>query len=358
MAATPPTRSSTATQRRIEAFWNRITFLVGCGAIVAIVSSIVVVITQQVFRPPPVDEAYLEKELLASQSRTRFTGDMSDMKPKTALMENLPKDHTAISQSDPIAELSSPMGGPSTASIANALLQDVPKAVPVAAGIDDIESKREAIQLAVTTFFSAPTQEARLPMVRDQARVKPLMEEFYSRQPIAQSVCRGVGKLMRLDEPGFRFGYVQALFESTSPASLIIEEVAEGKYLVDWESMVRYGELSWADFRKLRPVEPKLLRVIASKSTQRPSSEPAAGTSTEWLELRHPAETGSLLGWFDRRDARFASLIAQLEQGGWKDVPVTLRLCYPQTPSGTGEGPAIIAGVEGKSWLMISQPSS
>jgi len=53
----------------------------------------------------------------------------------------------------------------------------------------------------------------------------------------------------------------------------------------------------------------------------------------EWLELRHPAESGTVLGYFDRNDPKFAALVQQLEMGQWKDVPVTLRLCFPAAPS-------------------------
>ena len=46
----------------------------------------------------------------------------------------------------------------------------------------------------------------------------------------------------------------------------------------------------------------------------------------------------------------------QLELGKWKDVPVTLRLCFPSAPTKL-EGLGVhIAGVEGKGWLILTEP--
>ena len=72
--------------------------------------------------------------------------------------------------------------------------------------------------------------------------------------------------LMSVDEKGSRFGYAQAVFDDAEPISVVIEETGEGKYRVDWESSVSYGELDWKEFLKVRQADPTLPRVIAPKS--------------------------------------------------------------------------------------------
>jgi hypothetical protein len=52
---------------------------------------------------------------------------------------------------------------------------------------------------------------------------------------------------------------------NAEPVSLIIEELGDGGFRVDWESSVRYGELDWDEFIQTQPAAPKLFRVIASK---------------------------------------------------------------------------------------------
>jgi hypothetical protein len=60
-----------------------------------------------------------------------------------------------------------------------------------------------------------------------------------------------------------------------------------------------------------------------------------------------------VLGYFDKSDPKFGSLVEQMQLGKWKDVPLTLRLCYPMPPTPLGQPSVRIAGVEGKGWLIL-----
>jgi hypothetical protein len=301
--------------------------------VVGIIASVIVVISQQVMRPPMVDEEYVAATFQQEQPKDNWSGVA---KSDVALIG-------AAGKAKPAESV--PAATPVSLSV-------LPQAAPVVAGIDNIESKRELISQALERFFKTESPDERLPLVRDVERVKPLMMSYYSREPMPALRWRGVGRMVRVDEPGYRFGYVQALFEDAKPTNVIVEETDDGRYLVDWECFVRYGEVAWSDFLRMKPVEPTLMRVIASK----PASAPAAPAGkSEWLELRHPAESGTVLGYFDRNDPQLATLVQQLEQGQWKDVPVTLRLCFPAgaaTPQRSGAG-VQIAGIEGKGWLIL-----
>lgn len=304
-----------------------------------IIASVIMVITQQVMKPPMVDEEYVAASYRNQSSTAAWSGNT---KSDISLMEAV--------ESKPKATTSAPVATP--VSMTEAL-----KAEALVAGIEDIESKREAIAASLSTFFSTTTPESRSALIRDTVRVKPLMMSYYSREPMPLLKWRGLGRMVRVDEPGYRFGYVQALFEDANPANVIIEETDDGRYLVDWECLVRYGEVAWQDFLRMKPVEPKLMRVIASKAEASPSTG-AVIDQGEWLELRHPAESGTVLGYFDRNDPKFAALVQQLEMGQWKDVPVTLRLCFPAAPSSRIPASGVqIAGVEGKGWLILRSSS-
>jgi hypothetical protein len=344
--------------RRIEAFWNRITLVVGCAAIVAIVGSVVVVITKQAIRTPEVEADSFTGELTSWSGRTDSPDALMDA--FTAQMVESRKVARAAQDAKKLLSQMANGAAPATSvkPTDSVSLNEVIAQPPVAMGIDDIDAKRERISQRLSAFFEAPTLEAKLALIRDPQRVKPLMVSYYAREPMPTWKFRGLGRAVRVAEPGYRFGYVQALFEDASPATLIVEETPTGEFLLDWECMVRYGELSWTDFLRMRPEEPKLLRLIASKpSTITPPGAEGSPTA-QWIELRHPAESGTVLGYFDRNDPKYAQLLEQLQQGQWKDVPVTLRLCYPSGPTSLMTEGVRIADVEGKGWLILGVKTS
>ena len=266
-------------------------------------------------------------------------------------------------------------GGPALARGEEKKVEEVavPKAVPVVAegvgtqavaaaevsGIERIETKREAIGAALAGFFGAGSVEEKLRWVRDPERVRPLMMDFYASHELKGSKWAGLGWSKSIAEPGFRLGYVEAVFESGEPMALIVEETEDGRVKVDWESSVRYGELPWREFVQVKPAKPTLLRVLASGS-----GSGSAGFGSENSELmqrlsvRHPSDSEPLEAVFDAKDPDFGSLVEQLESGAWKNVPVTLRLCFPGAESHAEKKMARITAVEGRGWLILPQKRS
>lgn len=328
-------------------FWHRVTLLIGCGAILGIVGAIVLVSSKRVTASSPID-----RDLFARPSEVPANIRGNRTVEEKALWEAFAEKQQAQREATPPVPVAvAPVKIEPRISITDpALVSDE------SSGIENIESKRERIATEVAAFFQASTIEAKLQHVRDAERVRPLMMSYYAREPMSAWKWRGLGRAVRVDEPGYRFGYVQALFEDANSANLIVEETADGRYLIDWEYLVRYGDLSWADFRRMKPSEPKLLRLIASRPTGTPTVSALAPASSEWLELRHPEESGTVLGYFDRTDPQYAQLVEHLNAGKWKDVPVTLLLCFPNEPSRLeGEG-VRIAGVQGKGWIILDKP--
>ena len=219
-------------------------------------------------------------------------------------------------------------------------------------GIQNIEEKKPRIAEVVRDFFLAKSLSELLPVVRDPRRVKPLMEEYYQRNPFAASKWKGIGWAIPVEEKGFRFAYVQALFDDAPPVNVVIEETERGSFELDWESAVHYCELSWKDFMANRPEAPKMFRVIASRVDAAEMNVRGSNGKETTLKLKHPQEEGVVYGKFDPNDPNFRPLLRQLDLCEWKDVPVILRLCYPG-PSSEGTASVQIAGVEGKGWLIL-----
>ncbi len=314
--------------------------MVGCTALVGIIASVVAVGSQQIMRSAPL--------VLESNYRQPETAVKPPV-PETEARKPSEPAQFEVARAGAQADMMRPHQPSEEATkLINATGAAVPRAVPLASGIEDMEAKRDKISRTVETFFAAPNVEAKLPFVRDPDRVKPLMQDYYSREPMGPVKWRGLGRLVRVDEPGYRFGYVQAQFDGVPPLTLIIEEMKDGAFRVDWECLVRYGEMSWSDFLQRRPTEAKLMRVKASRAAPAASS---TQPGTEWLELRHSEQPGTVRAFFRRDEPKLMSLLEQLNQGGWKDVPLTLRMAFlPAT-----DDLVLITGVEGKGWLILGK---
>lgn len=346
-----PERARINRSKRRDELLGLLTRLIGGGSVVVLVAAVFYVVVQKMMEPKPIDEDYLRSVYGEETSRVTWSGKKEQapdlMSNRGTLSEPV------IRQAGGAAEKSSD-APPRAVAVTRDGDGVVAKALPAVNGIANLESKRPLIEQAVRGFFEVATVEARLAYVRDPERVRSLMVDYYSRQHVPKLVWKGLGWALPVDEPGYRFGYVQAIFEQASPVSLIVEEIENGSFRVDWESSVRYGELSWQDFLRMKPLQPKLFRVIASKSESAPVPPPTA--DEEILEIKHPAEEGVVYASFDKRDPVLAPMVQQLQVGKWKDVPLTLRLCYPG-PAADGQA-VRIAGVEGKGWLILQHTRS
>lgn len=341
-----PPRRSRARQR--EAMTNAVATVLGCMALVIMIATVVRVVMVKLWDSTSVNPDYIQS-VYDTQSERRWSGN-SKRQPE---LDSATVVQASSSTSVPVVESKRDETPPRTSVLDAYGSSQGPQPTAVAAssrsGLDDIESKRPLIEATVRGFFDAVTIQEKLRFVRDPQRVQALMANHYGDQPLEHREWRSLGWLLPVKEPGFRLGYAQAIFADSEPVSLIIEEMQDGGIKVDWESSVRYGELDWNEFIQTRPSSPTLFRVIASKPAVSPSDKTPPGTQV--LEIKHPDQNNVIYAYFDPEDPKFQPLIEQLQNGHWKDVPLTLRLCYPG-PLNSVNG-ASIAEVEGKGWLIL-----
>jgi hypothetical protein len=333
-----PERAKISRRRRTDQLLNSLAKLIGCSALVTIVAAVFYVAAERLMRPGNSELAYLQ-DYGEDVDRSTWSGNKESL-PALMSRDVAPAPEVFTKTGERVGAETAPGG--------------VSLATPLVSGITNLEEKRPLIEAAVRKFFEAETVSGKLPYVRDANRVRALMVDFYTRNPMPKFKWQELGWTRTVDEKGYRLGYVQASFQDGERASLIVEETENGGFLVDWESYVRYGELDWREFLKVKPVQPTLFRVIASKAEAMEAGEVDAGV--DMIEIKHPAAEGKVYATLDREDPRNAGLIEQLKMGKWKDVPLTLRLCYPGTG---GDGKAVrIAGVEGKGWLILQNKRS
>ena len=313
--------------------------LIGCTALVVTVAVVFYVVVIQLDKQGPrVDPAYVDAVELATHEY-RWAGAESVV-TNAGLGVSRPSLPKFTAKPTSVPSLSNTLPGT--------------QSMPTVSGISNIETKRLKIEAAIRHFFTANSISEKAHCSRDAERVLPLMEVYYKKHQLIVGVWQKLGWVLNMDEPGHRLAYAQSLFEDVDPICLIIEETNNGDIQIDWESSVRYSELDWQEFISTRPDHPTLFRVIASKPAHSTESSPSTGD--EVIELKHPAEQGTVYAYFNRADPQFKTLVEQLQLGNWTNVPLTLRLCYPGPTSNTKT--VRIAGVEGKGWLILHKSRS
>jgi hypothetical protein len=318
---------------------NAVATILGCMALVIMIATVVRVVMIKLWESARVNPEYVESMYENDQDH-RWSGNIKEQ----------PSLLGSTSETRPSASLPTREG---TATASGSSQSSTPKLIapssPSPSAIEDIESKRLNIEHTLRGFFEAASIDQQLSFARDPQRVRPLMENYYRSHPRTPLEWKNLGWILPVEEEGYRLGYAQAVFANAEPVSLIIEEMADGTFRVDWESSVRYSEIDWTDFITTQPSAPTLFRVVASKPQHIPPE--AAPMGSELLEIRHPDDNDVVYAYFDRKDPKFQPLLQQLQTGNWKDVPLTLRLCFPG-PTGSGKN-ARIADVEGKGWLIL-----
>lgn len=347
--------------RRRETMLNAVATILGCLSLVIMIATVLRVVMMKLGESAKVNPEYIKtvydgmkKSAPSSKMLTVSQPALEDVPSSVQRQRTQPAAGESVPAAwiTPQVEEASPSKRDSTLNLgatgATSSLEE-----GIVSGIRDIESKRSRIEATLKGFFEATTLERKLSYVRDPERVRPMMEHFQEQlegHSSSMSGWRGLGWLLSMDEPGFRLGYAQAIFAEVDPVTVIIEEEEDGSFRVDWESSVRYGELNWGEFIETKPTAPKLFRVIASRPRGSPLTGAPAGS--EVLEIKHPDDQNIIYAYFDRQDPKFRSLIQQLQTGHWKDVPLTLRLCYAGPAPNGGES-VRIADVEGKGWLIL-----
>lgn len=219
------------------------------------------------------------------------------------------------------------------------------------AELKDLEKRMPELAGVLKEYFEAKTIPEMLPLVRDARRVRPFIEDYYHRHPFVTHTFNGITWAVPVDEPGYRFAYTEITFGDAPPINVVVELTDIG-FLVDWESSVHYSEMDWVEFMKSRPDEPKVFRILASR-TDGDSSEGGAPGSPLRIKLTHPTEEGALYAVIDPKDERFLPLMDQLELSKGKEAPVILRLVYSDRLTSTDM--VEIASVEGKGWLILDR---
>lgn len=178
------------------------------------------------------------------------TGTVAPSPPSTASSPQVPP---TTSQNDT---------PPAATGSANSVSNDLPaestiKEMPL------MESSEEVVQALalLEQYWKTEAWQDKVPLVAHSSRVADQMKNFYETQKGTDPMPGGLINKARYQIDGIEILYFS--YTSSRPNGTL--EVAmlrgpDGKFLIDWESLTGYGELSFHDFREKRPVKPVTLR--------------------------------------------------------------------------------------------------
>ena len=126
-----------------------------------------------------------------------------------------------------------------------------------------LESSDEVVQALelLDQYWKTEKWQERVPMVAHSERTAALMKDYYEKQGASDPVPGGLISKARYQIDGTEILYFS--YTSSRPTGSL--EVAmlrgtQGKFLIDWESLTGYSEMSFQEFRSKRPTKPVLMR--------------------------------------------------------------------------------------------------
>ena len=187
-------------------------------------------------------------------------------------------------------------------------------------------AKLAAAEEVLGKFLETPTWKQRVLFVRQRLRVAPLMSLYYGKNadgPMA------FDSIVEATEVSPKFTEHVVVFEGGGRRLATVEHTPSGP-LVDWESFVGAGEMSWSDFLELKQASPTLFRVQVSPAGhfENQFGDPK---TLNCYSLRNISEPGAkvVYGYAAKTSTIAKEMDYLLQQSADATVPMILRLKFP-----------------------------
>ncbi|MBT8035968.1 MAG: hypothetical protein KJO21_00355 [Verrucomicrobiae bacterium] len=137
--------------------------------------------------------------------------------------------------------------------------------------VDSIKEMKEVrqtldlMQDCVLGYLMATSVEEKLPYVRHPDRVKPMMQAFYKGKEMTPKSFRGFERIrsIGLENQSFVYGQVDLL--DGGKYRILLEQLDDGTFRVDWESDVCYLPVAWNEYLEKSPPAPVVMRVFIKR---------------------------------------------------------------------------------------------
>ncbi|MGI9240124.1 MAG: hypothetical protein ACR2RV_04955 [Verrucomicrobiales bacterium] len=216
---------------------------------------------------------------------------------------------------------------------------------------DNLTQDEEVIAVSVLSgFLNAKSIDERLRFVRNQEAVRPLMEEWYSRNPEeAEREWPDAEILLRkkIIDQGRRFVVLAVDFVGLGQRVLAIEQTPDGQMRLDWPTTVGYQDMPLEEFKAERPTTPVRFWVKVKPADYYNHSF-SDQKKYQAVDLSYPGRIDfKLTGYIDRETDWGLDLDTRLKAG---EAPsLILELAYPEEDSGDSSQVAI-KSIVSESW--------
>ena len=113
----------------------------------------------------------------------------------------------------------------------------------------------------IRDYYSASQISEKLKYVRHPQRVRALMEEYYKQHSIVTDEFHQFEKYGALEIEKVPFVYARVQMKSGVSKDVLLEQMADESFKLDWETEVHYQPISWDAFIRQRPSKPHVMRV-------------------------------------------------------------------------------------------------
>ncbi len=223
---------------------------------------------------------------------------------------------------------------------------------------DEKEVKRtlEAMTSAAKGYLGAGTAGEKLAYVRHPERVKPLMERHYRRHGLEAEEFLRFERMTPLGLRSQPFVYGKCELADGGSHKLLLEQMEDGTFKVDWESDVCYLPVGWTDFIRERPVEPVEMRVYVQRDNFF-AYEFRDESRFDCYSLTTRDYEGSLFGYVEKgskvaKEIR-RNLSKATEDGGTR-LPCMLKLRFLE--GGNAKNAVVIESLVMPRWTFAESP--
>lgn len=222
------------------------------------------------------------------------------------------------------------------------------KKLPLSETSDDVV---EALAL-LEHYWQTEKWQDRVPLVAHAGRVATLMKDFYETQGGMDPSPGGLTSKARYEIDGNEILYFS--YTSNRPTGTL--EVAmlrdpQGKFLIDWESLIGYGEMSFQDFRAKRPATTVLMRAYV-RLFEYYNFEFSDANKYLCIKLTAANGESSMYAYYERGTELARWLESDLAATGPADYKgYTMRVAFP--PNAQSNQCVLLEQVIAPRWLLL-----
>ena len=180
---------------------------------------------------------------------------------------------------------------------------------------------------ALNAFFEAPDLASKAALVRDTARVLPMMRDYHDRRGHAFPTLGRVspGRAVHFGETPMVLFEVEPFSGPRYPVAVVWDG---HRFTIDWESLTAYGTMEWSEFVETQPATIQTLRVYVQNASEG-QQIPGVAVGFKAFRIEHRDDPQAIVAI---ADVDMANILAPLVEK--QRAPFTLEIAWRKLNSG------------------------